>query len=100
MSAVACCDATSIYGYFSARFLDDGSLRNYRADDFQTLRAEFVHGVLIRVPVLIVGAVVEIDDVENRDAEDLEGDVVVFFGGYSLIQKICLVAQVGGGAPG
>src|SRR5580700_11844345 len=121
MSATVSCAATSTNRYHSAGVVNkDGAeynsasrlqacptglfqamdgLEHYGAHDFQALGAEFVHGVLIGVPILIVGAVVEVDDVEDRDAEHLKRDVVVFFGRHSLIEEIGLVAEVGGGAP-
>src|ERR1700685_839433 len=70
--------------------------QDYRAGDFQALRAQLVHCVLRGVPEDVVVAVGEVDEVGGGDAFLDEGDMVVFHG-LDAGEEVRLIAYAGSG---
>src|SRR6478609_379292 len=79
---------------FERSFLVDKAdgLHEDIAVDGKAVRADFVHGVLRGVVIAVVGAVVEIDDVDRGYAAGHEGQMIVVYR-FFILEEISLIAE-------
>ena len=70
--------------------------QNYVTADLQAFSTQLIHGVLNRVMEAVVVAVIDIDDIENRNTGAGEWDVVIFHGGCGS-KEMGLIAEASRG---